>query len=91
MKHTITAPVEEFNGQVGGIWFTQGTAETDNEGALAYFRRHGYGVEPVDTEPDPPDDPEDPGGTPPPDTAPDAPPADAPAGRSRSRRTSKEG
>ena len=43
----ISTPVPEFNGKVAGVWFAKGEAETDSEGAVAYFRRHGYTVEPV--------------------------------------------
>ncbi|MEV4036374.1 hypothetical protein [Streptomyces umbrinus] len=81
MLHTITAPVAEFTGQVGGVWFANGTAETDNEGALAYFRRHGYGVTPLDD-----NTPPEPDGDAPPDaktTEPNGPQAPKPAGRSR--------
>lgn len=84
MKHTITAPVAGFTGQVGGVTFVGGTAETDDEGALAYFRRHGYRVVPLDG-PAPPE----PGGDAPPDPeAPDTngPHAPKPTGRSRSRK-----
>ncbi|OZE88037.1 hypothetical protein CH304_00255 [Rhodococcus sp. 15-649-1-2] len=42
---TITAPVAEFNGVVAGVHFADGKAETDNEAALAYFERQGYGVD----------------------------------------------
>ncbi|MGC5398079.1 hypothetical protein ACPXCP_20385 [Streptomyces sp. DT20] len=45
----ISTPVPEFNGKVAGVWFANGEAETDSEGAVAYFERHGYGVEAVDT------------------------------------------
>ncbi|MFJ2909360.1 hypothetical protein ACIO8F_07980 [Streptomyces sp. NPDC087228] len=48
MKHKISTPVVEFNGQVAGVWFTNGEAETDSEGAIAYFERHGYTVEPIE-------------------------------------------
>lgn len=44
MATKITAPVKGYNGIVAGVHFSNGTAETDNPGALAYFRRHGYGV-----------------------------------------------
>lgn len=42
---TITAPVKEFNGVVAGVNFTDGKADTDNESAIAYFERQGYGVD----------------------------------------------
>ena len=41
----ITAPVKGFEGKVVGVQFSDGKAETDNEGALGYFLRHGYKVE----------------------------------------------
>lgn len=40
----ITAPVKGFNGVVVGVTFTDGTAETDSEQAVNYFRRQGYTV-----------------------------------------------
>lgn len=49
--YKISTPVPEFNGKVAGVWFANGEAETDSEGAIAYFRRHGYDVEPVEAEP----------------------------------------
>ena len=42
---TINAPVKEFNGVVAGVHFAEGKAETDNEAAIQYFERQGYGVE----------------------------------------------
>jgi hypothetical protein len=50
--HKITAPVSGYTGTVAGVTLANGTAETDNEAALSYFRRHGYSVEPVE-EPEP--------------------------------------
>lgn len=41
----ITTPVKGFTGTVVGVSFTDGVAETDNAGAIAYFTRKGYGVE----------------------------------------------
>jgi hypothetical protein len=41
----ITAPVKGYAGIRAGVQFTDGTAETDDEGALAYFRRAGYDVD----------------------------------------------
>lgn len=40
----ITAPVKGFNGIVAGVQFKDGSASTDDTGALAYFRRHGYTI-----------------------------------------------
>ncbi len=45
MSYRITAPVADFRGTVAGVEFVDGQATTDNEAALAYFRRHGYRVE----------------------------------------------
>lgn len=41
----ITTPVKGFTGKVAGVSFVDGEGETDDAGALAYFRRHGYGVD----------------------------------------------
>lgn len=41
----ITTPVKGFSGAVAGVTFTDGVGETDDEGAIAYFTRHGYDVE----------------------------------------------
>ncbi len=50
--HRITTPVPGFSGNVAGVDFAGGVAEVDpSPGALAYFRRHGYGVEQVDEDP----------------------------------------
>lgn len=45
--HKITAPVKGYSGRVAGVHFVDGVGETDNENAIAYFRRHKYGVEEV--------------------------------------------
>ncbi|MBM4542741.1 hypothetical protein GS463_27590 [Rhodococcus hoagii] len=42
---TINAPVKDFTGVVAGVHFADGQAETDNEAAIQYFERHGYGVD----------------------------------------------
>jgi hypothetical protein len=52
MRYRITAPVEGVNETVGGVALVNSVGETSSEVALAYFRRHGYQVEPVD-EPEP--------------------------------------
>ncbi|MFE5852012.1 hypothetical protein ACFQ61_02130 [Streptomyces sp. NPDC056500] len=70
----ISTPVPEFNGQVAGVWFTAGEAETDNESAVAYFRRHGYDVAEVATAPRKPKP--KPAPKPTPEPTPDAPPTD---------------
>lgn len=46
----ITTPVEGYTGEVVGVQFIDGVGETDDEGALAYFRRQGYAI---DGEPSP--------------------------------------
>ncbi|MGW8876382.1 hypothetical protein [Streptomyces mirabilis] len=76
--YQVTTPVVEFNGQVAGVWFVNGEATTDSEGAVAYFRRHGYDVTPLDAEQDDDGPPGDPG-----TTSPDGPQTTKPAGRSR--------
>ena len=38
MAKITTAP--DFNGQVGTVVFRNGEGETENEGMLAYFRKH---------------------------------------------------
>lgn len=47
----ISSPVKDFTGVVVGVSFVNGEAETDNESALAYFRRQGYKVEQTEPEP----------------------------------------
>lgn len=41
---TIKTPVEGFSGLVAGVHFVDGVGKTDNESAIAYFERQGYGV-----------------------------------------------
>lgn len=41
----ITAPVEGFHGAVGGVQFSNSTAETDNEAVISYCLGAGYKVE----------------------------------------------
>jgi hypothetical protein len=41
---TIKSPVESFTGLVVGVHFVDGVGKTDNEAAIAYFERQGYGV-----------------------------------------------
>ncbi|MFF9034025.1 hypothetical protein ACF090_00945 [Streptomyces sp. NPDC014892] len=76
----VTTPVREFNGCVAGVWFVNGEATTDSEGAVAYFRRHGYDVTPLDAQQDDDGPPGDPG-----TTSLDGPQATKPTGRSRSK------
>lgn len=40
----IKAPSETFNGEVGGVQFVDGEAETDNQAVLSYCRAAGYTV-----------------------------------------------
>lgn len=40
----ITTPVEGFTGHVAGVDFVKGEGSTDDENAISYFERHGYGV-----------------------------------------------
>jgi hypothetical protein len=44
MATTIYTPVEGFNGTVAGVKFEGGKASTDDDRALAYFKRKGYGI-----------------------------------------------
>ncbi|RLU85881.1 hypothetical protein CTZ27_26300 [Streptomyces griseocarneus] len=46
MAYEITAPDGAGDDEVAGIRFTDGRAQVadPNEGALLYFRRHGYTV-----------------------------------------------
>jgi hypothetical protein len=41
----ITAPVKDFNGDIAGVQFTNGTAETDNEAVIGYCAGAGYTIE----------------------------------------------
>jgi len=43
-KKTIETPVEGFTGLVAGVHFVDGKGSTDDEAAIAYFERQGYGV-----------------------------------------------
>ncbi|MFF0721340.1 hypothetical protein [Micromonospora sp. NPDC003816] len=69
-RYKITAPVKTATGTVAGVALVDGQGDTDNEGALAYFRRHGYKVEEITEVPAPaiepaPEVPAEPdGGTP---------------------------
>lgn len=65
----ITAPVEGFNGEIGGVQFKDGTAETDNQAVISYCRNAGYAVD--GTAKDLPEAPEspDPRNLPDPDAA----------------------
>lgn len=54
----ITAPSKGFNGEVGGVQFTDGVAETDNQAVISYCRGAGYTVD--GTTKDLPKEPESP-------------------------------
>ena len=41
----IHTPVKGFSGEIAGVPFVNGTGETENPAALAYFQRRGYKVE----------------------------------------------
>ncbi|WP_369377655.1 hypothetical protein [Streptomyces sp. cg36] len=51
-RYEITAP-HEGTEQIADVTFTNGRATADDvdEGALLYFRRHGYAVEQLDDKP----------------------------------------
>jgi hypothetical protein len=58
--YRVTAPARDFNGELGGVRFREGVAEVDGEtgkAVLAYCRRKGYAVVPVDPEPTEPAEP----------------------------------
>jgi hypothetical protein len=49
-KFTVTAPIVSYSGDLAGLLFQAGVATADSDKdarALAYCRRHGYGIEPV--------------------------------------------
>ena len=50
-RYKITAPVEHVTCIVAGVMFADSVAATESEPAVAYFRRHGYGVEEIIPEP----------------------------------------
>lgn len=41
----VRTPVEGYEGEVVGVVFVDGQAETDDPAALAYFRRRGYTID----------------------------------------------
>lgn len=50
----VTTPAPNYSGERSGVVFRDGVATVDDSDAmqaraLAYFRRRGYGVEPVET------------------------------------------
>ncbi|MBG0828549.1 hypothetical protein HS041_12295 [Planomonospora sp. ID67723] len=50
MRYQVTAPEEGFSGEIGGVTFAKGVATADStahRAALAYFRRRGFPVTPV--------------------------------------------
>lgn len=55
MRYRITTPVPGANDEIGGVVFTDGVAEVDEEtgaAVLAYCRGAGYTVEPADGQAD---------------------------------------
>lgn len=55
----ITTPVPGYNGQgPGGLFFSDGAAETDNEAIIAYCRGAGYGIDGDPPEPERPEVPD---------------------------------
>ena len=57
----IQTPVAGFTGEVVGVSFVDGFGETEDENAIAYFIRQGFGLEgsaPEGTEPEPEAEPE---------------------------------
>ena len=51
----IQTPVAGFTGEVVGVSFVDGFGETEDENAIAYFIRQGFGLEgsaPEGTEPE---------------------------------------
>lgn len=52
----IQTPVEGFTGEVVGVHFVDGFGETEDENAIAYFIRQGFGLDgsaPEDVKPEP--------------------------------------
>ena len=41
----IQTPVEGFTGEVVGVAFVDGFGETEDENAIAYFIRQGFGLD----------------------------------------------
>ena len=57
----IQTPVAGFTGEVVGVSFVDGFGETEDENAIAYFIRQGFGLDgsaPEGTEPEPEVEPE---------------------------------
>ncbi|MDQ0894431.1 hypothetical protein [Agromyces ramosus] len=50
MAPKINTPVKGFTGIVAGVSFANGTGETDDPIALAYFERRGYDIEVTEAE-----------------------------------------
>ncbi|GFH36628.1 hypothetical protein [Streptomyces pacificus] len=75
-QFTVTAPVAKFTGESCGVAFKGGTgtvsdASKEGRSAIEYFRRRGYTLTPVETEPEPEQEPDT---TPDPDHGPNLPP-----------------
>lgn len=60
MKYRIVAPVAGVTATIASTQLVDSVGETDNESAVAYFRRHGYDVDeqPGEPEPQEPQEPE---------------------------------
>lgn len=58
-KTTVRTPVEKYNGPILGVMFENGVGKTDDDVALAYFRRRGYTVEDESQDEEPPAKPDD--------------------------------
>lgn len=52
----IQTPVEGFTGEVVGVHFVDGFGETEDENAIAYFVRQGFGLDGSASEGVEPDD-----------------------------------
>jgi len=50
--YKITAPNQEYTGEVGGVLFEKGKAETENLLVVDYCRNAGYKVEEIKTPPE---------------------------------------
>lgn len=65
MRYRIISPARGFTGEVAGVAFVHSSAEVEgdtNGRALAYFRRKGYSITPVEAAPKPDEVPVSPEG-----------------------------
>lgn len=65
----ITAPSEGYNGEIGGVQFTDGVAETDNQAVISYCRGAGYTVDGTTTKKEPEPESPDPRAVPDPEAS----------------------